>query len=96
MPPEILGFPVHAEAFYNIPLSGSKLTSYGLNLVFRPQIYRFDLACKLGVEWANLKFCEFTQAWDPNGSDFRFPSSAQNWELDMGWNFFKVELAAYF
>ena len=99
MPPEILGFPLHVEAFYNLPLSGSKFTSYGLSLVFRPQIYRFDLACKLGVEWANLKFCQFTQAWDPNSSpDFRFgfPSLAQNWEVDLGWNFFKVELAAYF
>ncbi|HTY23084.1 MAG TPA: hypothetical protein VMC85_08130 [Desulfomonilaceae bacterium] len=99
MPPEILGFPLHVEAFYNLPLSGSKFTSYGLSLVFRPQIYRFDLACKLGVEWGNLKFSQFTQASsnnDPNDPRSPFYNTPQNWELDMGWNFYKIELAAYF
>jgi hypothetical protein len=56
VPPEILGFPVHVEARYIVPLKGSKLTIYGASLAFRPQIYRFDLSCKLIAEKTHLKF----------------------------------------
>jgi hypothetical protein len=61
VPPEILGFPVHVEARYIVPLSGSKLTIYGASLAFRPQIYRFDLSCKLIAEKTHLKFQGDTQ-----------------------------------
>jgi hypothetical protein len=56
VPPEILGFPVHIEARYIVPLKGSKLTIYGASLAFRPQIYRFDVSCKLIAEKTHLKF----------------------------------------
>jgi hypothetical protein len=93
VPPEILGFPVHVEARYIVPLSGSKLTIYGVSLAFRPQIYRFDLSCKLIAEKTHLKF----------GAEILYPQSSsvasltpQTWELDMEWKYFGVEFAAYF
>jgi len=61
VPPEILGFPVHVEAMYKVPLKGSKLIIYGASLVFRPQIYRFDVSCKLIAEKTHLKFQNNTQ-----------------------------------
>src|SRR5208283_5950873 len=61
VPPEILVFPVHVEAKYKVPLSGSKLTIYGASLAFRPQIYRFDLSCKVILEKTHLKFQDNTQ-----------------------------------
>ena len=85
MPPAILGMPVHFDAFFNSPVTGSKLTSYGATLSFRPQIYRFDLACKLGLEKTNLKFSQFRQTVPPS-----------NVELDMEWQMFKLDFAAYF
>ncbi len=88
MPPAILGMPVHFDAYYNLPLAGSKYTSYGATLVFRPQIYRFDLACKLGFDWSHLKFSDSATI-----TSFGGPA---NWELDMEWKMFKVEFAAYF
>jgi hypothetical protein len=94
VPPEILGFPVHVEARYIVPLSGSKLTIYGVSLAFRPQIYRFDLSCKLIAEKTHLKF--------QNGADtlnLQIPVATlppQTWELDMEWKYFGVEFAAYF
>jgi hypothetical protein len=93
VPPEILGFPVHVEARYIVPLSGSKLTIYGVSLAFRPQIYRFDLSCKLIAEKTHLKF--------QNGADTTTPPVTatlppQTWELDMEWKYFGVEFAAYF
>ncbi len=88
MPPAILGMPVHFDAYYNLPLAGSKYTSYGATLVFRPQIYRFDLACKLGFDWSHLKFSDSATT-----TSFGGPA---NWELDMEWKMFKVDFAAYF
>ena len=88
MPPAILGMPVHFDAYYNLPLAGSKYTSYGAALVFRPQIYRFDLACKLGFDWSHLKFSDSATT-----ANFGGPA---NWELDMEWKMFKVDFAAYF
>ena len=88
MPPAILGMPVHFDAYYNLPLAGSKYTSYGATLVFRPQIHRFNLACKLGFDWSHLKFANWT-------STLLFTDPA-NWELDMEWKMFKVDFAAYF
>ncbi len=86
MPPAILGIPVHFDAYYNLPLAGSKFTSYGGALTFRPQIYRFDLACKLGFDWSHLKFSNFVSTNLPPA----------NWELDMEWQMFKLDFAVYF
>ncbi len=91
VPPEILGFPVHVEATYKVPLQGSKLTIYGAALVFRPQIYRFDVSCRLLAEKTHLKFQNETQAFSPGQ-----PISLQNWELDMEWKYFGIEFSAYF
>jgi hypothetical protein len=88
IPPDILGFPVHVEAIYKVPLKGSKLTIYGASLAFRPQIYRFDLSCKLIAEKNHLKF--------QNGADTVPAQLPQTWELDMEWKYFGVEFAAYF
>jgi hypothetical protein len=91
VPPEILGFPVHVEARYDVPLKGSKLTIYGASLAFRPQIYRFDVSCKLLAEMTHLKFQNETQAFRTGT-----PISLQNWELDMQWKYFGVEFSVYF
>jgi len=94
VPPEILGFPVHVEARYNVPFKGSKLTTYGASLVFRPQIYRFDVSCKLLAEKNHLKFQNGTQAFTPAPGQFLIPG--QTWELDMEWKYFGIEFSAYF
>ncbi len=94
MPPAILGIPVHFEGYYNLPLAGSYFTSYGATLSFRPQIYRFDLACKLGLEWSRLKFSRFTATTGLTATAAVLPPTT--WELDMNWSMVKVELAAYF
>ncbi len=96
VPPEILGYPLHVEAWYKGPLGGtSKLTSFGAALVFRPQIYRFDVACKLIAEREHLKFShaasdqlELTQPV--------FPFPKEDWQVDMEWNLFGAEVAIYF
>lgn len=94
VPPEILGFPVHVEATYKVPLQGSKLTIYGAALVFRPQIYRFDVSCRLLAEKTHLKFQNETQIFTAPPLQFQLP--LQNWELDMEWKYFGIEFSAYF
>src|SRR5208283_3798297 len=106
VPPEILGFPVHVEARYIVPLKGSKLIIYGASLAFRPQIYRFDLSCKLIAEKTHLKFQDTAQIQlfdvntDASGNRILQASSLttlpQNWELDTEWKYFGVEFAVYF
>jgi hypothetical protein len=91
MPPAILGMPVHFEAYGNVPIMGSKYTSYGALLSFRPQIYRFDLACKVGLEWSEVKFSQFAT---PTGAGVVAP--AGNWRLDMKWQLYTLQFAAYF
>lgn len=91
IPPEILGFPVHVEAWFKAPLGGSKLTSYGGALVFRPQIYRFDVAAKLRAEKTYLKFSDERTAYPPWSI-----SPLQRWEIDMEWNLYGVEVCVYF
>ncbi|MGO9570547.1 MAG: hypothetical protein ACLP5H_23700 [Desulfomonilaceae bacterium] len=93
VPPEILGFPVHFEARYIVPLKGSKLTICGASLAFRPQIYRFDVSCKLLAEMTYLKFQNETQAFPAITAP---PISLQNWEVDMEYKYFGVEFAVYF
>jgi hypothetical protein len=90
MPPVILGIPVHFDAYYNSPVTGAKYTYYGALLSFRPQIYRFDLACKLGIEWSQVRFSQSATPTGPGNAP------AGNWQLDMKWQLFKVEVAAYF
>ena len=94
VPPEILGFPVHVEAKYKVPLSGSKLTIYGAALAFRPQIYRFDLSCKLLAEMTHLKFQNGAETVSHQLPVATLPP--QTWELDMQWKYFGVEFSVYF
>ncbi len=89
VPPDILGFPVHFEAFYGIPVSGAKLTSWGATLAFRPQIYRFDVAAKLTFARKHLGFETAPEFAD---SDF----TSDRWTMDMQWNMYGLELALYF
>jgi hypothetical protein len=87
MPPEIIGIPLHVEAVYNAPLLGSRLIYYGAALVFRPQLYRFDVSAKLGLERAHLKF---------SGPRDKVLFPFQALELDLEWSLIKLEVAAYF
>ncbi|MBM3300281.1 MAG: hypothetical protein FJY85_10030 [Deltaproteobacteria bacterium] len=92
IPPEILGWPVHLEAFYKIPIKGASLNSVGARLVFRPQIYRFDIAMRLLAEQTWIKFRS-------DAKDFQQISGflpPQEWRLDMEWRLFGVDLAVYF
>lgn len=87
VPPDILGFPLHIEAFYNIPVSETKLSSWGAALAFRPQIYRFDVTAKLTFDRKYLSF---------EGAPEITALPAQRWTLDMEWNVYGVELGVYF
>jgi len=94
VPPTIIGIPVHIEGFYKAPLnaggplnSSSRLLTYGVVFVFRPQIYRFDLACKLGAVRTHVKF-----ATKPELSSV--PS--ERWEVDLQYDMFEWGFAAYF
>lgn len=93
VPPEILGFPLHLEAFYKFPLKGARYTTYGLSLVFRPQIYRFDLAAKIRGEITHLKFSTDPQTQYSSGV---VVPPFQNWEVDMEWNMVGLDLGIYF
>jgi hypothetical protein len=87
MPPTILGMPMHIEAYYNWPVGGSTLRSYGVRLVFRPQVYRFDIACKLGAGVTHLKFKN-----KPELSSI----DSQEWEIDCRWEHVSLGFAVYF
>ena len=52
-----------SRRYYKVPLKGSKLTIYGASLAFRPQIYRFDVSCKLLAEMTHLKFQNGAEAF---------------------------------
>jgi hypothetical protein len=89
VPPEIFNFPMHFEAFGALPLKGStKLKSFGVAFVFRPQIYRFDLAARLIFDKAYMKF--------ENTNVQLFNNIPEKWQVDMNWNFYGAEVAAYF
>jgi hypothetical protein len=92
VPPEILGVPVHFEAFLNIPFTGSKLLNYGAFLAFRPQMYRFDMAGKVGVQRTHLKFQSDPSTWYPGS----VPIREQSWEVDMEWDMAVLEGVIYF
>jgi len=94
VPPEILNFPLHIEAFGNVPLKGSNWTSFGISLVFRPQIYRFDLACKLRAEKSFLKF-----STPPDHQLFDNSPLApgfSNWRLELEWSNYGIDFAVFF
>jgi hypothetical protein len=92
VPPEIIGWPMHFEAWFKMPFKGAKLKSYGASFAFRPQIYRFDLCTRLIAEKKYLKFGK-----EPD-SDYHHSGNLerQKWEVDTEWDFFGVEVAAYF
>jgi len=91
VPPEMLGIPLHVEAWFKVPVAGSQLKNYGGALVFRPQIYRFDVAAKVILEKDYLKFKTSPQAELPIP-----PQPVQDWEVDTEWNFLGGELVVYF
>jgi hypothetical protein len=90
VPPEILGLPMHFDAYADFPLKGSPLKTYGVAFVFRPQIYRFDLFTKLKLERTT-----FTITADVTSNDTN-PSTSSTWSLDMLWNLYGAEFGIYF
>lgn len=91
VPPEIVGWPLHVEAFLKLPVKGSSLTSCGLGFVFRPQIYRFDMAARLSVENTWLKFSSGAIDFQPVASE-----PAQDWKLEAVWQLYGLDFAIYF
>jgi len=93
VPPEILGFPVYFESALNYSIKGSRLFSYGAALVFRPQIYRFDIALRLKFQRLHIVFEEDTKS----SVGLVIPNrELQSWQIDATWNIYGVELAMYF
>lgn len=91
VPPEILGFPVHGEAYLKVPVHGSKLMACGGSLVFRPQIYRFDLGARLNFEKCWLSF----ESDYPIVLSVR-PNPVESWRLDTEWEFYGIQGLIYF
>lgn len=89
VPAEILGFPLHVEAFWNIPISSTKLMSYGFALCFRPQMYRFDASIKLGFKKMHCKF-------KTEPTLFTSVVRSEKWTLDNEWELYSAELSVYF
>lgn len=91
VPPEILGWPLHLEAYLRLPIKGTSLTSFGGALVFRPQIYRFDIAARLYFEDTWLKF---------TSGAIDFPTTTaiapQDWKLNAEWHLWGIDFAVYF
>jgi hypothetical protein len=92
VPPEILGFPVYFESALNYSIKGSRLFSYGAALVFRPQIYRFDIALRLKFQRLHIEFEEDTMS----SVGLPINRELQSWQIDATWNIYGVELAMYF
>jgi hypothetical protein len=99
VPPEILGFPVHFEAYLKFPYKkNSSLTSLSASLVFRPQVYRFDAFAKISFEKNYLKFENLADVQGSLvGPPFVFvPSPLQNWEMNIQWKVFSLDFGVYF
>lgn len=94
VPPEVLGWPVHLEAFWRIPVSGARLNSLCARLVFRPQIYRFDIAARVLVEKTWFKFRSGPEDWYQN--PLAGPIPPQRWELAVEWEMFGIDFSVYF
>ncbi len=89
VPPEILGFPVHFEAYLKFPYKkNSSLTSLSASLVFRPQVYRFDAFAKISFEKNYLKFENLAQVQQT--------PPLQEWEMNMQWKVFSIDFGVYF
>ena len=84
-PPEIWNFPLHLEAHYYMPFGGSKWTSWGFALAFRPQIYRFDLSARLKLDNQYLTI---------NGTDSA--TTNPNWEGEFSWSILGMDVGVYF
>lgn len=93
VPPEILGFPVYFESSLNYGIKGSRVLSYGAALVFRPQIYRFDILARLKFLRLNLTFEEDTTNTVGPSASFTVP---QTWQIDATWNIYSAEFGIYF
>jgi hypothetical protein len=95
IPPEIMGWPLHVEAYIKTPFAGPKLWDWAVALAFRPQIYRFDASCKIKVGRTSLSFDDMTIAELVTGLA---PGSEglRQWGLDLQWNVFGVDFALYF
>jgi hypothetical protein len=89
VPPEILGMPVYFETFLNYPVKGAYYASIGASLVFRPQIYRFDMLARMKFQRVNLGFDEDTVS--TVGS-----TTPQNWKVEAAWNIYGLEIGMYF
>ena len=94
VPPEILGMPVYFETFLNYPVKGAYYASIGASLVFRPQIYRFDILARLKFQRVNLGFDEETVSKAINAPKDNL--DPQNWKVEAAWNIYGLELGMYF
>lgn len=96
VPPEILNFPLHVEGFFKASVNSTALTSYGARLVFRPQIYRFDIACRILVEktWVQYSAEPNNEMLVRNGVFIGTPQD--EWSLDIEYNLYGIDLAVYF
>lgn len=94
VPPEIIGMPVHFESFLNYPVKGAYYATIGAALVFRPQIYRFDIMARLKFARMNLGFDEDTKSKDNVGPPIN--QELQNWKVEASWNVYGVEFGMYF
>lgn len=87
VPPEILGFPMHLEAWADFPLKGSPYTSYAAAVVFRPQIYRFDLFTRIKFERTTFVV---------SGTSNTDTNRTTDWDLNLLWNLYGMEFGIYF
>jgi hypothetical protein len=93
VPPEILGWPVHAEALYRFPVAGSSLSFWRVGLVFRPQIYRFDVGANVFYESRKLEFENDPEVLvsDPAGA-----IPYQTFEFTGQWTLYGFSVNVYF
>ncbi|MGC8602308.1 MAG: hypothetical protein ACP5VS_01320 [Desulfomonilaceae bacterium] len=101
IPPDILGFPFHVEAYADFPVKGSLLTTYGTAVVFRPQMYRFDLFSKIKAERSTFTLSSDTIPFSvntQNGNPSNYPIANYNmsWNLNLRWYLYGVEFGIYF
>jgi len=92
VPPEILNWPLHVEGFLKASVNSTALTSFGARFVFRPQIYRFDVACRLLVEKTWVQYSAEPQTQTLSGVRVR----EEEWSLDVEYNVYGIDLAVYF
>ncbi len=96
VPPEILNFPLHVEGFIKTSINSTSLTSYGARFVFRPQIYRFDIACRLLVEKTWVQYTAEPKNSMLVSAGALAGTPEEEWSLDVEYNLFGIDLAVYF